>query len=479
MIFTLRDYQETGKKDIGDFLFNSSFRKGVKVNPVGTGKSLDTALVAELAGTPVLCIQPNAELLEQNLEKARSFGFDPSVYSASLGSKTISNLTYATPMSIASKPEDFKGFPTVVIDECHLNMSNSMKDGKVNGKGKLNEFLDYINPDKVMGLTASPIQTVTNGTGTEAKMLNRSMRSYWYKSDIFHVTQIPDICDKYWADIITETVNNDTSVLKRKRFNSPEFDPESIVKQYDANNLDNQILEQYESLMSRGIDNILTFVPSVEQAIKLQKQNKNFQVVHDKTLKKERKAIVEAFKKGEITNLLNCMIFTAGFDHPELKSIIMARETMSFQLYYQIYGRLVRNIFKHGVLYKKTGTLVDLTGNTNRFGGIRNLTFEKNDYTNGWGMWNNDRLLTGHPIGDWDMPHRSQFIGETVISKNVTIQDYKLSFGKYKDQYLVKTFEKDPRYFLWMLDNFTWGNHNKGIKESIEKLVQKNIMHGK
>jgi DNA repair protein RadD len=479
MIFELRDYQQKGKADIGDFLFNSSHRKGLKVNPVGTGKSLDTAIVADLAETPVLCIQPNAELLEQNLEKARAFGFDPSIYSASLGSKTISRLTYATPMSIASKPEDFKEFKTVVVDEAHLNMTNSMKGGKVKDKGKLNEFLEYIQPDKILGLTASPIQTVTNGMGTENKIITRSMRSFWYKSEIFHVTQIPDIQEQYWADIVTDIIDNDTSLLKRKRFNSPEFDPESIVKQYNANNLENQILEQYENLMSQGIDNTLTFVPSVEQAIALQKKNKNFEVVHEKTPKKERRAIVEAFKRGEITNLLNCMIFTAGFDHPELKALIMARETMSFQLYYQIYGRLVRNIFKDGILHKKTGTLVDLTGNTNRFGGLTNLTFEKNDYTNGWAMWNNDRLLTGHPIGDWEMPHRSKFIGVPVISNREVIQDYVLSFGKYKDKNLVKTFEKDPRYFVWVLENFKWTDYNKGLKESIEKLVQKNIMYGK
>lgn len=475
----LRDYQEIGKVDIGNFLFNSAHRKGLKVNPVGTGKSIDTAIVAELAETPVLCIQPNAELLEQNLEKARAFGFDPSVYSASLGSKAISRLTYATPMSIASRPEDFKEFKTVVVDEAHLNMTNSMKNGKVNDQGKLNQFLDYIKPDKIMGLTASPIQTVTNGMGSEIKMLNRSMRSFWYKADLFHVTQIPDIREDYWADIKIDNIDNDTSLLKKKRFNSPEFDKDSIILQYESNNFENQILNEYERLMSQGIDNILTFVPSVEQAIKLQKQNKNFEVVHEKTSKKERKAIVEAFKRGEISNLLNCMIFTAGFDHPELKATIMARETMSFQLYYQIYGRLVRNIFRNGILTKKQGTFVDLTGSTDRFGGIDNITFEKNDYTNGWAMWNNDRLMTGHPIGSWDMPHRSKFIGNTVISVDEDIKDHKLSFGKYKNEYLIQSFKKDAKYFVWMLESFTWNQYNMGLKKSIEQLLQKNIMHGK
>lgn len=479
MKYALRDYQEKGKEDIGNFIHNSSHKKGLCVKPVGTGKALDTAIIAELAQSDTLVIQPNAELLEQNLEKAHAFGFDPSVYSASLGSKAISGLTYATPMSIADRPQDFKNFKTVVIDEAHLNMSNSMSGGKISKKGKLNQFLDTIKPNKIIGLTATPIQLVTNGMGSELKMLNRSMRSFWLKSDIFHITQIQDIKDNYWADIHTDVISNDTSLLEKARFNSPEFTQESIVEQYNANGLEKQILEQYEDLYSQGVDNVLTFVPSVAQAIELAKANKDFAVVYDKTPKKERKAIVDAFKRGDIPHLINCMIFTAGFDHPSLKGMIIARDTMSLQLFYQIFGRIVRPIFKDGQIYRKKGIIRDLTGNTKRFGNLENLTFEKHDYTNGWGMWNEDRLLTGYPFGDWDMPSRESLIGQTVISTDEQIKDYKLTFGKYNNLQLIETFNKDPRYFIWVLENFTWNKYNQGLKESITKLVQKYLMHGK
>lgn len=479
MKYALREYQEKGKDDIFNFIYNSSHKKGLCIKPVGSGKALDTAIIAQLSQKKTLVIQPNAELLEQNIEKAHSFGFDPSIYSASLGSKTISELTYATPMSIADRPQDFKDFEIVVIDEAHLNMSNSMSGGKINKRGKLNQFLDTINPKKIIGLTATPIQLVTNGMGSELKMINRSMRSFWYKSDIFHITQIQDIKDKYWADIKTDIVSNDTSLLEKARFNSPEFTQESIIKQYDSNGLQKQILEQYEDLYSKGVDNVLTFVPSVQQAIELSKMNKDFAVVYDKTPKKERKAIVEAFKRGDIPHLINCMIFTAGFDHPELKGMIIARDTMSLQLFYQIFGRIVRPIFKNGEIYRKKGFIRDLTGNTDRFGNLENLTFEKHDYTNGWGMWNEDRLLTGYPFGDWDMPKRESFISKDVISIDEKVKDHKITFGKYNGLQLIETFNKDPRYFIWMLEKFTWNKYNQGLKESIQKLIQKYLMHGK
>lgn len=483
MEYKLRDYQEKVKNDCNNFIHESSHLKGLVVMPVGTGKALVTAMIGEMTEKKCLVIQPNVELLEQNLEKARSFGLDPSVYSASAGMKNISHLTYATPLSVASRPNDFKDFDIVCVDEAHLNMTNKMKNGKVAEKGKFNLFLDHIKPKKVIGLTATPIQLVTTMMGSELKMIDRSMRSFFYKSEMVHVTQISDIKDKYWGDISLDIVKNDRSQLERKYSNSAEFTTESIIKQYDANGLDYQILNQYERMSSEGIDNILTFVPSVEQGIILAKKNKEFEMVYDKTPAKERKAIVAAFKRGDIPHLINCMIFTAGFDHPELKGMIMARETNSYQLYYQVYGRIVRPIYQNGEIFRKKGLFVDLTGNSERFGAVDNITFEKNDYTNGWAMWNGDSLLTGMPFGDWDMPQRSSLIKKNqttgIISKDQSVSDIILNVGKYKGKSLVDSFKKDPRYFVWMYNSFDWSKpYSKNLKAPLEQLIEKNIMHG-
>ena len=478
-----RPYQDIAQKDIETFLNDSSFKKGLLVSPTATGKSLYPSIISKITNERHLVIQPNIELLEQNVDKARLLGLDPSIYSASAGSKDISNLTYATPMSMLANPELFKHFKKITIDEAHLSLSNKMNKGKVSEKGKLSQLIDFIQPDKIIGMTASPIQLVTTGRGSELKMLDRSMRSFWYKSQMFHITQIEDIEKEYWADITTEIIPNDQSLLKKARFNNPEFQKDSIILQFESNKLENQIIDQYERLVSEGIDNVLTFVPSVEQAISLQKRRPDFAIVYDKTPKKERKAIVEAFKNGEIKHLINCMVFTAGFDHPELKGMIIARETMSLQLFYQIYGRLVRNIYSEGILYKKKGRIVDLTGNTERFGNIAKMRFEKNDYTNGWGLWNEDRLLTGYPFGDWDMPHRSKFIktfeSKGIISKNTKIENIIIPFGKYKGQNLETSFSKDPKYYIWVFEKFDWSKpYNKNLKEPLENLIQKYIMHG-
>lgn len=151
----LRDYQEKAKQDIYNFLYKSKAKKGVLVSPVGTGKSIYPSLISKMVKCPVLVVQPTEELLRQNLEKAHYFGLKPSVYSASMGSKEVSKITYATPMSLIKHPELFKNFKVVVIDEAHLNMTNQVKNKRISKKGKFNSFLEKINPSKIIGLTAT------------------------------------------------------------------------------------------------------------------------------------------------------------------------------------------------------------------------------------------------------------------------------------------------------------------------------------
>ena len=77
-----RPYQDNAQKDIEEFLNNSSFKKGILVSPTATGKSIYPSIISKVTNEPHLVIQPNLELLEQNVDKARIFGLDPSIYSA-------------------------------------------------------------------------------------------------------------------------------------------------------------------------------------------------------------------------------------------------------------------------------------------------------------------------------------------------------------------------------------------------------------
>jgi DNA repair protein RadD len=488
----LRPYQRRALEDIKKFLKDSEHTKGLLVAPVGCGKSILISLIADcLKGKKLLVVQPSEELLKQNLEKARNIGLNPTVYSASLNSKDISTLTYATPMSLVKNPELFKDIEYVCIDESHLFSTNQLKNGKVASESKFNQFLKEIKPKKIIGLTATPIQLVsTNRGGAELKMLNRSKRSFWFGADIFHITQIADIKNDYWAKLEYrhKPMNEEDLVLNSS---GSDFREESIITFYENNDLDKKIIDEFNDLRAEGKRSILIFVPSIEIADRLASKCPEFRVVSANTNKKDREEIVRHFKIGKLKGLVNVATMTTGFDHPELDAIILARNTNSFALYHQIIGRICRPIIRpDGTKFRKTGTIVDFTNNYERFGGIENISYEKQDYTSGWAMWNGDRLMTGFPFGNWNMPSRESVkrsyeakygkkSSNTTRTLNTGVDPDKLimPIGKYKGKSAREIFERDRRYVLWMMTgNFNWSYKNMlDFKEAFKVLLGEGI----
>lgn len=56
----------------------------------------------------------------------------------------------------------------------------------------------------------------------------------------------------------------------------------------------------------------------------------------------ERLQVLDAFRRGDIAVLTNCMVLTEGYDEPSVEGIILARPTQSTLLYTQMIGRGTR-----------------------------------------------------------------------------------------------------------------------------------------
>ncbi len=84
-----------------------------------------------------------------------------------------------------------------------------------------------------------------------------------------------------------------------------------------------------------------------------------------KTPAKQRKEMVEAFRKGEIDCLVNVNLFDEGFDCPDVEFIQMARPTLSLAKYLQMVGRGLR-INKENK--DKVCMIIDNVGNYRKFG---------------------------------------------------------------------------------------------------------------
>lgn len=91
----------------------------------------------------------------------------------------------------------------------------------------------------------------------------------------------------------------------------------------------------------------LIFTASVRQATMLCEILNRYtpdcaRAVDGKLDKRERRATVEAFARGGFQFLVNCAVFTEGFDVPDVAAVVMARPTKSRALYAQMLGRGTR-----------------------------------------------------------------------------------------------------------------------------------------
>jgi DNA repair protein RadD len=413
--------QKEAEEKILSYLKSKDKRPGIVVGPTGFGKSYIISSVANKFDGPVLVLQPNKELLEQNLEKLKLMGGDATVYSASLNTKEASSLTYATLGSIVNKVDVFKelGVKTVLVDECDYGYSPA--EGS-----QFKKFLNKLKPTKIVGYTATPfsLKAYRNQVGdniSKLVMINR-MRPRIFKHFI-DVVQIQEVIKEgRWSKLVYINHDFDTGLLQYNTSGS-EFTDSSVKKAVEANGVNNKIYLRVKELLKDKSKSMLVFVDSVENGEKFAELfGESAAFVGDKTKKKERGAILDSFKdpKGKVRVVFNHSVLTTGFDHPELNHIFLGRPTNSLRLYCQTIGRGVR-IHEN----KEKCYIEDLCGNVERFGYVENLTVE--DFPNyGWGIFNGETLLTGVPL---DAPVKT--------TKSNINDDYsggmKFWYGKYKN----------------------------------------------
>lgn len=458
-------FQEKAIKKGLEVLKSDKERKEILVAPTGAGKSI---IIAELAQRlpkkgNILVVQPSKELLIQNLEKIESLGVKPSVFSASLGSKDIGRITYATRQSL--KPEMFKksSIKYVIVDECHLGARNN---------SVFVSFLKKIGVNNVLGLTASPVfldQTMMQGA--VLKMMNRT-RGKFFK-DICHVVPIKEVIKlKKWTPLEYKKHEFDRSGLVLNSTGA-DYTTESIQLNYVQADLDSKILGVLRTIPKN--ESVLIFVPDISNIEQLAEKIKGCGYVHSKVDAKYREKVVNGFKDGSIQIAISQNVLLTGFDKPDLIHVIDAYPTNSFVVHYQKYGRAVR-IHPN----KKVAYIHDLVGNTEKFGEIEKLNFE-NIPGYGWGMFTDNILLTAVPMSEKLNVTKEQLISGKGLKKGSggfdfsmnmdTKDDCKINFGKHKGKTFKAIYKEDKGYLLWMNNEIKKGTF-KMKHPTLERLLK-------
>lgn len=372
MVYTLRDYQQRASDAAVAFFLSLEKYNGLMVLPTGAGKSLIIADIAYRLDSPVLVFCPTKEIVVQNYNKMKSYTDECSMYSASVGQKEISRITFAMIGSAKAKVDEFKAFKYVIVDEAH----------GVNGeKGMYYDFLNSLKC-KVLGLTATPFRLYSDtifdvslkrmtSVNSHLVMLTNDENKFFDK--IIYKVQIYELLSKGYLSNLTYYDCKPKGWNEDKIFsNSSGADYSAKSVQWMMENTDhvNHVAKICRRLLQCKRKGVLVFVQFVEDAEQLCTMVADSAYVTGETTPKNRDRIINEFREGKIKIVFNVNCLSTGFDYPELDTVVLARPTLSLALHYQQVGRALRP--SKG----KDAWVIDTVGNTRRFGKIENLRLE-------------------------------------------------------------------------------------------------------
>jgi superfamily II DNA or RNA helicase len=214
-----------------------------------------------------------------------------------------------------------------------------------------------------------------------------SILAHFETAKVLGVTATPDRLDKAGLDLVFDTValRYEIHDAIREGYLVPVRQQTVVVEGFDLSTVRTlagdlsthdlaeilareEILQRIASPLAElaGDRPTLAFMPSVAGAYALAGVLRRYSAHRVETLDGEspaeqRHATLRAFERGEVGCLVNCSLFTEGFDAPRIACVALARPTKSRALYAQMIGRGTR------LMPGKTDLLViDFAGNAGR-----------------------------------------------------------------------------------------------------------------
>lgn len=439
MKYILRYYQkEAVEAGVNFFLDKKDKKNKIIVEPTGAGKSLIIANIAKELNDFVLVLQPSKELLLQNYHKYINYGLKASIFSASVGIKEISQVTFATIGSIYKKPELFKQFKNIIIDECHKVNPRKENLEKGTNNSMYNSLFSELDC-KVLGLTATPFRLKSyNFPEPHSKLnfLNRMRPRVFH--DVIHITQINEMVENnWWAKLNYVQEPFDTSKL-RINTTGADYTEVSVRETLKFNKVPEKAIYWAKKLIGEGRKQIIIFMPSIIEANYVA-HKLGVDTINSTTKPKDRQHILSKFEAKNNFVITNVNVLSIGYDNQQIDGIIDCTPTLSLAMYYQKLGRGVRIDLSPNPT-KTDCTVIDLCGNFDLFGRVENLEIKQ--LANKWVVCSGDKVLTNTPIiKDETIPELSNEIMPFGKFKNKTFKDVPVWYWKY----IAKNFENNSR----------------------------------
>lgn len=218
-------------------------------------------------------------------------------------------------------------FSLVVIDECHRATADMYL-----------EILDWFSDARVLGVTATP----DRGDGVAIGEV--------FSSEAYAYGIRAGITDGYLCDVRAKTIDLDRVTIEGVRSSKQEHGRDLRADDLAKALAGDECMHAIAAPLAReaGDRSSLVFMPSVELTHELGRVLAGY-VGADKVRSLDgssdpeiRKQAIADYNDGRVQYLVNCALFTEGFDAPRTSCVAIARPTKSRALYAQMVGRGTR-----------------------------------------------------------------------------------------------------------------------------------------
>ena len=343
----LRDYQQQMHSAIMSHI-KKTLAACVAEAATGAGKSHNIAALANeihkiSKGKRVLCLQPSAELVEQNYEKYLLTGNPASLFSASAGPVSMRHpIIFGTPGTVKNRISRFGGdIAAVIVDECH-EITPTIQH--------IIEKVRELNPQvRVIGFSATPYRLKTGyiyAIDENGKSMPESSCADPYFTKRVYTVKAPFLIDKGWLTppVIGEINSGHYDTLAMSLNGNGKFKSEDVDRAYHGHGRKTAAIVGDVINQSKYRKGVMFFAATVQHAEEVYASlpPEISAILTALTGKTKRKKIIASFKRQEIKYLVNVGVLTRGFDADHVDVIAILRATESVALLQQIIGRGLR-----------------------------------------------------------------------------------------------------------------------------------------
>lgn len=320
-------------------------RSTLLVMATGTGKTCTFAdLIAKTPGRS-LVLAHRDELVQQAAARIETqTGKRVGVEKAELRASLLDDVVVASVQTLRGEarrtrwPADH--FSLVVIDEAHHAVADTY--GYV---------IDHFSDAKLLGVTATP----DRGDG---EAMGKVFDTFAYRYDIADAIRDGILCPIRCTSIYVKGL--DMSAVRTTAGDLNQGDLDTLMTEEVLHGIAKPVLEL------AGDRRTLVFATSVVAAHKIAEIICRYKPAAARALDgsaptEERRDTLRQYEAGSFQYLVNCALFTEGFDSPAISCVAVGRPTKSRSLYAQMIGRGTRTFpGKDNLL------VLDFTGNAGR-----------------------------------------------------------------------------------------------------------------